>query len=313
MFRLSAVLLVAASCPAQEIRVGIIGTDTSHVPAFTALLNGTGPERVPGARVVAAWKGGSPDLQTSRDRVDKYAAEIREKWGVRIVDTIEELLRECDAILLESVDGRVHLEQYRKVAASRKPVFIDKPLSATWTDAEAIYKLGREHNAPWFSTSSLRYAEMLAPLKANPVRSAIVWGPGPEDPTHTLQLSWYGVHPIEMLYTLMGTGCARVSQVHTGDSDIITGEWKDGRTGTVKTLRPYGDFGAVAFSDKGVATTPPGAKVDYREMVVRIVEFFRTKQPPVPNDETLEVFAFMEAARLSREQGGRPVPLPQMR
>src|SRR5215472_13332462 len=105
----------------KEVRIGIIGLDTSHVTAFTKLLNDkSDPNRVPGGRVVAAFKGGSPDVESSRTRVDKFTAELKEKWGVEIIGSIEELCGKVDAVLLESVDGRPHLSQVRPVFAARK-------------------------------------------------------------------------------------------------------------------------------------------------------------------------------------------------
>src|SRR5262252_3372989 len=90
----------------QEIKVGMIGLDTSHVTAFTKLLNDkSDPNHVPGARVVAAFKGGSPDVESSYTRIDRFTAELKDKWGVEIVDSIEELCKKVDAVLLESVDG----------------------------------------------------------------------------------------------------------------------------------------------------------------------------------------------------------------
>ncbi|MCI0391928.1 MAG: gfo/Idh/MocA family oxidoreductase, partial [Acidobacteria bacterium] len=112
----------------QEIKVGIIGLDTSHVTAFTKLLNDKSDHNhIPGARVVAAFKGGSPDVEASRTRIDRFTAELKDKWGVEIVGSIEELCKKVDAVLLESVDGRPHLNQVRPVFAAKKRVFIDKP------------------------------------------------------------------------------------------------------------------------------------------------------------------------------------------
>src|SRR6478672_1715230 len=82
-------LLIAVPIFAADIRIGIIGTDTSHVPAFTKMLNDpSDPSHLAGARIVAAYKGGSPDVESSRTRVDKFAEEIRTKWGVEIVPDI---------------------------------------------------------------------------------------------------------------------------------------------------------------------------------------------------------------------------------
>src|SRR5688572_18420012 len=108
---LAAAALMGATLYGADLRIGIIGTDTSHVPAFTKLLNDpTAKDHIPGARVVAAFKGGSPDVESSHTRVDKFAEEIRTKYGVEIVPTIEELVKKVDAVFIESVDGRTHLK-----------------------------------------------------------------------------------------------------------------------------------------------------------------------------------------------------------
>ncbi len=304
-------LLLGVTCATGEIRLGIIGTDTSHVIAFTQILNDpSSPDYVPGARVVAAYKGGSPDVESSYTRVDKFAEELRTKWKVAFVPDIPTLCRKVDGVLLESGDGRVHLPQVKPVLAAGKPVFIDKPLASTLEDAREIARLAKEAGVPWFSASSLRFAEIATSLKFPDITSAITWGPGPLEPHHQLDLSWYAVHAVELLYTLMGRGCEEVTRTYTADSDVIVGRWKDGRLGTVEALRPYGKFGAVVFrSDQKVNQSDPKATDSYGPLLVEIVKFFETKEPPFPNEETLEMFAFMDAAQRSKEAGGAPMKL----
>ena len=304
-------LLFGASCAAAEIRLGIIGTDTSHVIAFTEMLNNpTSPDYVPGARVVAAYKGGSPDVESSYKRVDKFAEELSAKWKVELVSDIATLCRKVDGVLLESGDGRVHLAQIKPVIAAGKPVFIDKPLASTLDDAREIARLAKQAGVPWFSASSLRYAEIATSLKFPDITSAITWGPGPLEPHHQLDLSWYAIHAVELLYTLMGQGCEEVTRTSTEDSDVVVGKWKGGRLGTVQALRPYGHFGAVVFRpEEKVNQGNPNATDSYHPLVVEIVKFFETKQPPFPNDETLEIFAFMDAAQRSKDAGGAPMKL----
>jgi hypothetical protein len=199
-----------------DIRLGIIGTDTSHVTAFTRILNDpSSPNHIPGTRVVAAYKGGSPDVKSSISRVDKFAADLQQRWNVEIVPDIPTLCEKVDGILLESVDGRVHLEQAKQVIAARKPMFIDKPLAATLEDAREIARLAKEAGVPWFTSSSLRYSDIATKLKFDDTRGAITWGPGPTEPHHYLDLSWYGIHPVELLFTLMGTGCEEVTRTFT--------------------------------------------------------------------------------------------------
>lgn len=303
------VISVTMPVRAADLRLGMIGTDTSHATAFTRVLNATGaPNHVGGARVVAAYKGGSPDLEESRKMVDKYAAELKDQWGVQFVDSIAELCPLVDGLLLESVDGRPHLAQFREAVRCAKPVFIDKPLASTLVDAFAIAKLARESNVPWFSASALRFSP-IAELRSPEMISAIVWAPAPLEPHHELDLSWYGIHAVEMLYTLFGTGCVEVSRISSPDADVITGRWRDGRLGTVHTQRPYGKYGGVVFLKDRTLEAKPDIPIDYVPLVEQIVKFMQTKVPPVANEETLEIFEFMDAAQRSMQQGGAVVKL----
>jgi hypothetical protein len=302
-------LVVAVSVHGQ-IRVGIIGTDTSHVPAFTKLLNDPAAEdHIPGAKVVAAYKGGSKDVESSYTRVDNFAEEIKAKYGVEIVSDIPALLSKVDAVLIESVDGRRHLEQARPVIKAGKPFFVDKPLASTLEDAREIAKLARAAGVPWFSSSSLRWSDHVEKTRSPGLTGAITWGPGPTEPHHELDLSWYGIHAVEMLYALMGTGCTEVVRTSAADADVVTCRWKDGRIGTVRVMRPSSGYGAVTFQGGKAKMSPPDARSSYVPLVREIVKFFESKQPPVPNEETLEMFAFMDAAVRSKQAGGKPVSL----
>ncbi len=301
----------------KEIRLGIIGTDTSHVTAFTRLLNDKNdPAHVPGARVVAAFKGGSPDVEASRTRVDKFAAELKNTWGVEFVESIEALTAKVDAVLLESVDGRPHLEQVRPVFKAKKRVFIDKPFAASYADAREIVRLSRESGVPVFSSSSLRYAADLQAIRTSDkhggIRGAFTFGPENLEPHHP-DLFWYGIHAVEMLYTLLGPGCEQVTRVKTDSDDTVVGRWKDGRIGTMRGLiQGKQEYGAVAFGAKAVMTTPVPMSSNYRGLLVEIVKFFQTGVSPVDPDETLEIIAFMEAAELSKARGGAAVPLAEV-
>jgi len=42
----------------------------------------------------------------------------------------------------------------------------------------------------------------------------------------------------------------------------------------------------------------------YPPLIKQIVKFFQTGVPPVPNQETLEIYAFMKAAQQSLNNGG---------
>jgi hypothetical protein len=311
-FLLTIGVLFAASSwsSGADLRLGIVGTDTSHAVAFTALLNDpAAPDHLAGARIVAAYKGGSPDIPESASRVDKYAAELQSKYGVEIVPDIATLLTKVDAVLLESVDGRPHLALFREIAKGHKPVFIDKPLSSTLRDAREIVKVAKEAGVPWFTASTLRFSSGMPALHIAGLNGAFVWAPGPKEEHHELDLTWYGIHGVEMLYTILGPGCEKVWRTSTADQDVITGQWKDGKIGVVRLLRPYSSYGAVVFSPKEVRTNEKDLYTGYRGMVVEMLKFFHTGVAPVPQEETLEMFEFMDASQRSLKAGGAPVPI----
>jgi predicted dehydrogenase len=292
------------------LRAGIIGLDTSHAVEFTKILNAPNPAAdVAGVRVVAAFPVGS-DIKASRDRLAGFSKEFK-SMGIELVDSIPALLDKVDVVLLESVDGRTHLEQVRPVFKAGKPVFIDKPLAGSLADALTIAELGRQSNTPWFTSSALRFSPATQAAKTNPKIGEIVgcsaWSPCPLEPTHP-DLYWYGIHGVETLYTIMGTGCETVSRTHTAGTDMAVGVWKGGRIGTFRGIRAgKADYGAVVFGKAGVAEA--GRFEGYRTLVVQIVKFFKTRRVPVDPRESIEIMTFMEAADESRRQGDKPVKL----
>jgi hypothetical protein len=307
---LTVTLALATAASAADVRLGLVGTDTSHVIAFAAAFNDpASPDHVPGAHIVAAFRGGSPDLPSSRDRIEGFTSQLRDKYGVEIVDTIEELCRRVDGVLLTSVDGRVHLAQAREIIRGRKPMFIDKPLASTLEDAREIARLAKAAGVAWFSTSGLRYS--IANLKAPGLSGADVWGPGPLEEHHQLDLSWYAIHEAEMLFTLLGTGCEEVTRVESADASVVACRWKDGRVGTMRALRPYADYGVVLFRKdaKGQTSQYSAVRSTRAEFERELLKFFTTGVTPVPNEETLELMAFLDAAQRSKEAGGKPMRL----
>jgi predicted dehydrogenase len=297
----------------KDLRAGIIGTDTSHVPAFTAAFAAHPEWRI---RVVAAFKGGSPDLPLSATRLEGFARTIQEKNGVEIVDSIEALLAKVDVVLLESVDGRVHLAQATPVLAAGKPVFIDKPLSASLTGAREIIAMARKTGTPFFTTSSTRFHTDIARLR----NDAGVGKVTKVQSTYTLNkldfhpdLYYYGIHGVEALYAMLGPGCISVSRTIQGDADVTTGTWKDGRVGIFRGLTGPGEKAPMlrVFGEKGTADS--GGPQGYDGLVLAIAEFFQTRRSPVPEEQTLEIFEFMSAADLSRDRRGAEVRLAELR
>jgi hypothetical protein len=249
-------------------------------------------------------------LEASWSRVEGYTKQLRDKYGVRILDSIPALCEQVDTIMLESVDGRPHLEQAKPVLAAKKPLFIDKPLAGSLRDALALCRLAKQHNAPCFSSSSLRYYPGLTELKqaeVGEVRGAISTGPAHLEPHHP-DLFWYGIHPTEALFAVLGPGCESVVRTATPDTDVITGIWRGGKVGTLVGIRnAAAPYRVTLFGAKAVLDQKPGG--DYAPMIREVIKFFQTGVAPVSLDETLEIFAFMEAADESKRLGGQPVKI----
>ncbi|NGP45616.1 Gfo/Idh/MocA family oxidoreductase [Bacillaceae bacterium SIJ1] len=293
----------------DTIRIGMIGLDTSHVVAFTKLLNDPAHQyHVPGGKVVVAFPGGSSDMELSYSRVEGFTHELRDHYDVKIVDSPEEVAEKCDAIFLESVDGRVHLKQFKKIVSYQKPVFIDKPFTTSSKEAKDILWLADENQTPIMSCSAVRFAvglsSALKKLEGKTIIGMDCYGPLAIEAHHGL--FWYGIHTADMLYRAFGTGCERVTVTKNADHDVLIGEWKDGRIGSLRGNRKGNNtFGAAIHSNEKTefVNASSGDKPYYAALLEEIVQFLCTGISPVDINETVEITRFLEAANESRSTG----------
>ena len=295
-------------------RIGIIGLDTSHSIAFTKALNA--PDAKPefaGFRIVAAYPKGSSDIKSSYERIPGYIEEVK-KYDVEITNSIEELIQKVDFVLLETNDGKIHLEQALPVFKAGKRMFIDKPIAASLEHTIAIFDASTHYKVPVFSSSSLRYMpgiKDVAEGKIGKVTGADTFSPCSLEPSHP-DLFWYGIHGVEALIAVMGTGCKTVTRVSTVDTDVVAGIWNDGRIGTFRGTRSgQHGYGGTAFGEKGSMSL--GTYAGYDPLLIKILEFFKTGIEPVNREETIEIFAFMQAADVSKKKGGIPVDIGSVR
>lgn len=290
------------------MRLGIVDCDTSHCCVFTQRLHHRDvPEDqwVDGATVVAAVPGTS---LVSPERISEYVAQLQ-GYGVDVVDDPQELLGRVDGVLIESVDGSVHLERALPFIQAGVPTWIDKPFTTSVEDATRLLDAADAKGVPLFSASALRYTPELTEVLAGAqefgaVIGADTYGPAIEHPRNP-GLFNYGVHAVEMLFQLMGTGCRTVRSVHQEGVDLVVGTWDDGRVGTVRGTRsgPYA-FGFTAFCEKAVVPRSVDGSYYYRELLRRMVEMFQSGRSPLSRQELLEPVAFQEAAALSASRDG---------
>jgi predicted dehydrogenase len=332
MIRMLALLSVVLLFPvptgaAEPIKVGIIGLDNYQAVAFTQLFHdpkATGD--LAGLKVIAAFPAGSPDIEESVRELPRWVKDIQ-TYGVTIAKSPEEVLKQVDAVLVMSVDGRAHLEQLKPVFKAGKPVYVGRPLAASLADTVEIFRLAKESKTPLFSCSQHRFSPGFIGMRNHPevggVLGADVYGGCPREPHHP-DLFWHAVHGVETLYTIMGPGCVSVSRVSTATADVVTGTWKDGRVGTFRGIRKGAiKYSATVFGSKGVSSAgiyghgvpikgavPTNDRyMGYEATAVEIARFFKTGQPPVTAEETIELFAFLEAAEESKRQNGAEVKL----
>ncbi len=257
-----------------------------------------------------AYPHGSADIESSVSRIPGYTGQIKE-LGVEIVDSIDELIEQVDAVMLETNDGRPHLEQVLPVLKARKPVFIDKPLAGDLVDVLAVFAAAEKLQTPVFSSSSLRFVKAAQEARRGELVGKVfgcdTFSPCMLEPTHP-DLYWYGIHGVEQLFTVMGTGCETVSRTQSDGVDLVVGKWSDGRVGTFRGIRDGNrNYGGTVFGEKGQQST--GGYEGYDGLVTEIAVFFQTGNPPVAPQETIEIYAFMSAADESKREGGIPVNL----
>ena len=323
-------ILFASGSPvaaAEPIRVGIVGLDNYQAVAFTELFHNPKVDGdLKGIKVVTAFPAGSLDIPESVRELPKWIDAIQ-KLGVEVVKTPEEVLKGCDAVLVMSVDGRAHLEQLKPILKAGKPVYVGRPLAASLADAVEIFRIAAEHKTPIFTCSQHRFSPgFIGMRKHDDVGEVVgvdVYGGAPREEHHP-DLFWHAIHGVETLYTIMGPGCVSVSRTSTETADVVAGVWKDDRVGTFRGIRKGAPkYSATVFGSKGVSTAgiyghgvpvkgvvPTNDKyMGYEATAIEIAKFFKTGKPPVSADETIEMFAFLEAAEESKRMKGAPVKL----
>jgi predicted dehydrogenase len=289
------------------IKLGVLDFDTSHVVEFTKRLNHKDiaeDQWVDGAQVVVGCPGESKIMP---ERIPEYTKAM-DKLGVPLVDKPADMIGKVDGMLIESQEGTPHWERARPFLEAGIPCFVDKPFTCGVADARKIVELAARKKVPVFSSSSLRYAPELIQYVADPkhgkVLGAVAYGPAHLHERNP-GLFHYGIHAVEILYTLMGPGCQRVTCTQEKDTDVATGQWQDGRLATVRGIRAgQADYGCLVFAEKGVHELPIGTKYIYRELLTKIVEMFQIGKPPLDPAVTVEIVGFIEAAWKSANNHG---------
>ncbi|MGC3970930.1 MAG: Gfo/Idh/MocA family oxidoreductase [Pirellulales bacterium] len=329
-----------ASCAAAEditkpVRVGILGFDNYQGLAFAQLFNSPQADgELVGLRVTAVYPEPCPDYPESEALTKRWQESVA-KWGVegsnnvlrtyhpvRMVDSVEALLAEVDAVMIASLDGRLHRRQAEPVLKAGKRLFITRPIAASLEDTRAILELSRQTGTPMFSSSQHRYSPGFAGMRNHPEVGRVlgcdvyggfeIKGPAADELIRPL-------HGIETLYAIMGPGVTTVTCTSAPTAEVMTLVWRDGRAATYRGIKEGKlKYSATVFGEAGVSTAGiygHGVPVQgvvpikdkymgYEGIAREIAKFFKGGPTPVPAGKTLEIFGVMEAAERSRANGG---------
>ncbi len=351
MFRLRSLLLGASlailafssqnlHAETPPVRVGILGLDNYQGLAYAELFNNPKAEGdLAGVQVVAAYPIGSDDYPESaalmarwketfaRFGADTEKGALKEYHPVVMVESVNDLLARCDAVMMMSLDGRLHLRQAESVLRAGKRLYIGRPLASSLADAVAILKLAETTGTPCFSSSQHRFSPGFIGMRDHPevgkVLGCDVYGgydlksPKADDFIRPL-------HSLETLYTIMGPGVKTVACSSTPLAESFTLVWKDGRVGTYRGIKEGKiKYSATVFGDLGVSTSgiyghgvptqgvvPTKDKyMGYEGIAHEMAKFFKGGPPPVAASETLEIFAVLQAAERSKARDGIAVSI----
>ena len=287
----------------SDLRIGIVGLDTSHSIEFTRRIQAPDcPEdqRVAGMKVHTCLRFETPFQDAAG--LDERTRQM-EQWGVKVTEDLEECVSDVDALLVEINDPAYHLEYFRKVLPLGKPFFLDKPLADTMAAATSVLDEGEAAGARFFSASSLRFVPQLSQAceaVASPTMAS-VYGPLGKAPAGS-SVVWYGVHAFEMLERALGRGAKAVHTHPDGLGVVVTVDY-EGKRGVVELTEGAWIYGGVLRTPSEAAPFVVDMDYAYRDLLRKIHLFFTTGTMPVGLEDTAEIMSLLDAAEASLQSG----------
>lgn len=280
------------------VRFGLVGVNTSHAEAFAKIFNGTAeqPAQLQGGKIVALWG----DDTAKSDR-------LATTYGIQsVVSDPAGMIEDIDAVLVvdDTGGGATHAELATPFLEAGLPAFIDKPMTLEYGDAVKLFALARRHDAPLLSCSALRFAEEFKDLRERlpeigALSSVVSVGPG--------DWYYYGVHAVEQLGAIAGTGASWVQRFAFPQRDVAVIGYEDGPSVVVETLRDAKYLFHMTFYGAEGWTHVEITDHDgfYRNTMAEVLKMAQTKRAPLRPEDTLEVLAILTAGVRSAETGER--------
>ena len=243
---------------------------------------------------------------------DAVGGVSTEAWcrerGIRRHTDPAAFLGAVDAIMVIGADdARLHNKIAVPPLKSGKPTFVDKTFAPDTASGKRLFALAREHGTPVFSTSAQRYCPSITAYRAEHELPRFVSTVGPHS------LDNYAVHQFEPIVALMGTGAVRVKAFEAGDNVTqLMIDYGGGRMASfLQTPNPWAEFNFMVSDGTNGARL--ASENFYIPTMKAILDFFMTGISPVPQEETLEVLALIDAARTARTKPDTWLSMEQFR
>lgn len=288
----------------QNLKVGIIGLDTSHSIEFTRRLQAPDcppDQKVEGMKVLTCLR--FPSAFQSEPDQDKRQ-KILEGWRVKVTKNLEETVAGVDVLMLEINDPGLHLEYFQQLVGLGKPIFVDKPPADTVANAKEIGRLAKEKKVKIFSASSLRYTPHLAQIIREQMNPKIVMAIGPLGiAPKGSSIVWYGVHAVEMLQQVMGLGAKKAFAYQDTLGIMAFLEYSNTRRGLIQLTEGDYQYGIMAQDAKTKKFYNVDTSRLYTDLLNKIRDFFNGAKLLVSWEESVEVQAILNAIDQSVNTG----------
>ena len=284
---------------------GIIGADSTHTENFAGIINrGLAGPRM---RVTKLW--GANAAQARAKAADTGVDEV--------VSAPEEVMQGVDAVFVLNRWGPDHFAPAMQAVERGLPLFVDKPLCDDPREAVTLVRAAAKAGVPLMSASAVRYdsafRQLLERLPGLGRTRSIMF---------TLPQNWqlYGVHAVDVMHAVFGVGAVDVTSIRNELGDVVTIRWPDGQVGIANQMREaWMGMLCVAIGENGWThadmhedDTIDGFRRMYLETIKQFLAMLDSGEPPISDEEMVDVIRVVAAAERSATLQARCVPLSEM-
>ncbi len=208
-----------------------------------------------------------------------------EKFGVTRCESIEELCKASDVIIILSPDDpEKHLGYAEAVLPHKKRTYIDKTFAPDYETAVKIFEIAEKYGTPFFSTSALRYAEELDTM--NNVTHITTTGGG----KHFEQ---YVIHQAEMVIKKLRADPISIIARKQGTATFMDVTFKGGKSASI-LQDPSFPFSVCMADVEGEQTYSGISTPFFKHLIADMVNFFETGKVSFDTNETKQVIKLVE-------------------